>query len=164
MKLRRFHLQLYSKKIWSVVLVDRTAKNHQAEVLQQFQFAGMQSNIQFWLVIMIVDVGLNDRHCKVSIDVTSQKDIKSETKSIVITCWFLVWGTWRLSHCIKFYSRSCTWYVSNDLCVHDCIKCMLCTLEHLVNVLVSPYKVQNGYLFQPFLAVCLHSNIYYHLL
>ncbi len=87
---------------------------------------------------MIVDMGLNNRHCKVLINMTYQKDIKSKTKSIVIPCWFMVWGTWRWSHCLKFHSRSSTWDVSDDLCVHEFVKCMLCALEHFVNVVPLP--------------------------
>jgi hypothetical protein len=38
---------------------------------------------------MVVNVCLNNRHCKVRINVASQVNINSKTKSIVITCIFL---------------------------------------------------------------------------
>ena len=43
-------------------------------------------------IIVVVNVCLNNRHCKVHINMTSQVNINSKTKSIVIviTCMFFV--------------------------------------------------------------------------
>ncbi len=38
---------------------------------------------------MVVNVSLNNRHSKIRIDMTSQVNINSKAKSIVMTCFFL---------------------------------------------------------------------------
>ncbi len=64
---------------------------------------------------------------------TSQVDINSKTKSIVIPCRFLMWWWWRWLHCFGFNPGPCTWDVLNDVCVHVPAECILCTLQNPVN-------------------------------
>ena len=85
------------------------------------------------LVIIIVNVGLNNRHCKILINMTSQVDIDSETKAVVIPSSFFMQWTWRWCHCIKFDSGLCTRYVLYDVSVHELVKCILSLLEKLVH-------------------------------
>ena len=41
-----------------------------------------------YLISVVVNVSLNNRHSKIRIDMTSQVNINSKAKSIVITCFF----------------------------------------------------------------------------
>ena len=82
---------------------------------------------------MVVDVSLNNRLSKVLIDMTSQIDINSKTKSIVIPCRFLMCQWWRWLHRFEFNPGPCTWDVSNDVCVHVPVKCILCALQNPMN-------------------------------
>ncbi len=80
----------------------------------------------------VVNVSLNNRQSKIRIDMTSQVNINSKAKSIVIKCFFclmrrvmapLLWnwhGTLQMRH------------VSNDFCAHVHVECILCTLHNLV--------------------------------
>ncbi len=77
--------------------------------------------------------GSSDWHSKVLIDMTSQVNINSKTKSIVIPCRYLMCRQWRWLHHFNFNPGPCTWDVSNDVCVHVPVECILLALQNPVH-------------------------------